>query len=440
MDRGTDHGLIATAELMSDNVTSLSAARDGARERAIRALAARLARQKEELARRVVERWRQEIVDYRAPSDTRLLEDEFGFAVENVDALVESLESGMPVPEDHFERARGIAARRVHQGVSLESFLRAGRLWDRLCWEMVLSLARIEVPHEREAALEIAGRISLLADGVATAATGAFLDENSGRGLLRHDLLEALLTGQGDDSHPLRLARMLHLRLAASYVVVVVRGEGVEPPAVREQSPTVRRTLDRIVEETRRHVRPAAGSLLAGMRHRDLVVLFPSAGAAELNTVRKGCEALAGALDGEVSIGMSGWREGLASVATAFVEAMDAVKIADTRGIRGRAVGVDEVLVDSMLDSSASAQRILRETVQPLVDYDASRNASLIRTLRTYVGTRGNVTKSAEALFINPNTVVYRLRRIREVCGRDPHDADDLLVLSLALKLAELRS
>jgi DNA-binding PucR family transcriptional regulator len=29
---------------------------------------------------------------------------------------------------------------------------------------------------------------------------------------------------------------------------------------------------------------------------------------------------------------------------------------------------------------------------------------------------------------IHPNTVVYRLRRIRELTGRDPHDPDDLLL------------
>jgi DNA-binding PucR family transcriptional regulator len=36
--------------------------------------------------------------------------------------------------------------------------------------------------------------------------------------------------------------------------------------------------------------------------------------------------------------------------------------------------------------------------------------------------------------------VVYRLRRIKVVCGRDPHDPDDLLVLSLAMRLADLFS
>jgi sugar diacid utilization regulator len=421
-------------------VTSLSGARDVAREGAMRALAARLAERKEELARRVIEYWRQEIVDYRCPQDRRLLEEEFAFAVENVDALVASLESGRPIAEEHFERSREIGARRVNQGVALESFLRAGRMWDRVCWEMVLSMARTDVPSEREAALEIAGRISDLEDGVATAATGAFLDEIADRGLLRHDLLNALLTGKGDDDHVVHLARRLHLRLAASYVVVVVRGERVELPGAREESPASRRTLDRIVEETRRHLRPSAGSLLTGKHNGDVVVLVPAAGRADLDTVQKDCRTLGGALGAEVSIGMSGWHEGRATIATAFHEAMDAVKIAELTGIRGHAVGIDEVLVDAMLRSSFSAQQILKDTLRPLVDYDASRNTALVNTLRAYLDARRNVTKSAEALYVNPNTVVYRLKRIKEVSGRDPQNPDDLLVLSLALKQAELRS
>jgi sugar diacid utilization regulator len=386
----------------------------------------------------MVERWRQEIVDYRAPSDGRILDEEFAFAVENVEVLVESLESGRPVRDDHFERSREIAARRVHQGVALESFLHAGRLWERVCLEMVLSVARTDVPHEREAALAIAGRISDLADRVATAATGAFLDEVAGRGLLRRDLLDALLAAEGDGTEILRLARMSNLRLAASYVVVVLRGEGVQLPAAREQPPAARRTLDRIVEEIRARLRPSAGSLLVGMRNGDLVVLFPTAQPADLDTVKQQCESLAAAVGADLSVGISGWHS-RATLANGFAEAIAAVKIAASGGIRGRAVGLDEVLVDSMLESSASAQRILKSTLQPLVTYDVSRKAALIKTLRAYVDARRSITKCATTLFVNPNTVVYRLRRIKELCGRDPHDPEDLLVLSLALKLADLR-
>lgn len=425
---------------MSGNVRSLAAARDVARKDAICALAERLAGHKEQMARRVVGCWRREIVDYGSPSDKRVLEEEFCFAVENVDALVASLAGGEPVPEEHLERARDIAARRVHQGIGLESFLRAGRVWNRVCWETVLSVARLDVPDEREAALEIAGCISRLADRVATAATAAFLDEIAGRGLLRRDLLDALLAGEGDAEDTIRLARMLRLRLAGSYVVAVVRAEGVEVPAAREQPPAARRALDRIVDETRRHVQPSAGSLLVGLRNGDVVVLFPTAGPADLDRVREDCEALAAALGEEVSIGISAWHQERATIATGFVEAMDAVKIADSTGIRGRAVGIDEVLVDTMVGSSVPAQGILKDTLQPLVNYDTSRNAALITTLRAYLDAGLNMTKSAAALFVDPNTIVYRLRRIREVCGRDPHDPNDLLLLTLALKLADLQS
>src|SRR3979411_2201545 len=93
-----------------------------------------------------------------------------------------------------------------------------------------------------------------------------------------------------------------------------------------------------------------------------------------------------------------------------------------------------------MLSSSVSAQRILKDILRPLLPYDASRKAALVPTLRAYFAARFNLTKAAESLFVNPNTVVYRLRRIKELSGRDAHDLDDLLVLLLALKLQEIRS
>jgi sugar diacid utilization regulator len=425
---------------MADNVTSLPGTLDRAREEATHALAARLAGQKEELARRVAKCWREEIVDYHAASDEHLLQDQLASAAANLDALVASLETGQPPPEAYFERVRKIAARRVNQGIALESFLRAEYMWATVCWETVLSLARTHVPQEREAALEIASRINRLGDRIVTTATSAYLDEVSDRGLLRHDLFDALLIGKGDAKQTVRLARILHLRLAASYVAVVVRGEGVQDPAGRDQPACGRRALDRVVEATRRHVRPSTGSLLASMHNGDLVALFPAAGPADLETVKQDCASLAQALCSEVSIGMSGWHDGRAAIPTAFVEAMDAVKIAEGAGIRGRAVGIDEVLVDAMLDSTVSAQRILTETLRPLVTYDATRHGALVQTLRAYLDARLNVTKSAATLFVHPNTVGYRLRRIKEVCGRDPDDPDDLLVLALALKEADLES
>jgi sugar diacid utilization regulator len=419
---------------MSVPVTSLRGAADNAHEEAIRAIAARLASQKQQVAQRVVDRSRQEIVDYRAPSDPCLLDEQFSATLEHVDALVASLQTGEPVPDEYLERAREIAARRVHQGVPLESFLHAARLWAKVCWDTVLGAAQTDSPNEREAALEIAGVVVELADRISTAATHAYLDEICHRGLLRRDLLNALLTAKGTGDEALRSARRLNLRLEENYIVVVVRGEGVELEEAREQPRGARIQLDRIVAETRRNMRPSGGSLLTAMRNGDLVVLYPASSPSDLDAVREDCKELAAALGSDVGIGMSGWHEGRATVGIAYAEAKHAVSIAVSIGVQGRALGLDEVLVDYMLDASVPAQRILDDVLRPLVAYDASRQAALISTLRAYLDTRYNITKAAAVLFVNPNTVVYRLRRIKELSGRDPHNVDDLLVLSLALR------
>jgi sugar diacid utilization regulator len=425
---------------MAPDVTPSRGTQDAAHEEAVRAIAARLASQTEDLARRVVDRSIREIVDYGTPDDRHLLEEEFSAAAAHISVLVASLESGEPVPDEYLEGTRQLAARRVHQGVSLEAFLQANRLWAAVCWDGVLASARTDVPAEREAALEIGGQVFRLADRISTAVTHAYLDEITDRGLLRRDLLDALLTAKGGGNGTMRLARMLHLQLAENYFVVVVRGEGVVAGEAREQPPAARSRLDRIVEETRKNVRPQSGSLLTGMHNGDLVVLYPASAGADLDAVRQDCEALGAALGADVSIGISGWHEGLSAIGIAYGEAKDAVEIAARRRIQGRAVGLDEVLIDSLLHSSMPARRILKDTLRPLINYDAARRAALVQTLRAYLDARLNITKSAAALFVNPNTVVYRLRRIKELSGRDPYDPDDLLVLSLALKLAESRS
>jgi len=130
----------------------------------------------------------------------------------------------------------------------------------------------------------------------------------------------------------------------------------------------------------------------------------------------------------------------MAAIGVGYAEATEAVEIAPGSGTAGRAVAFDEVLIDHMVRSSPHGDRILDGTLRPLLDYDAERQAELVATLRAYVEAAFNLTKSAEKLSVHPNTVVYRLRRIKELSGRDPHDPEDLLLLFLGLKLTELSS
>jgi DNA-binding PucR family transcriptional regulator len=173
------------------------------------------------------------------------------------------------------------------------------------------------------------------------------------------------------------------------------------------------------------------------MHNGDLVVLYPATGPEELEAVRQHCVELAQALQASVNIGMSGRHRGRRAIATAYAEARDAATLASRLGICGRPVGLDELLIDHMLQGSAHAQRLLEAALRPLIDYDREHGSAMLATLEAYVRTHFNLTRSSEILAVHPNTVVYRLRRIRELSGRDPHDVDDLIVLALGLKLRE---
>jgi DNA-binding PucR family transcriptional regulator len=48
-----------------------------------------------------------------------------------------------------------------------------------------------------------------------------------------------------------------------------------------------------------------------------------------------------------------------------------------------------------------------------------------------------NLTRAAETLHVHPNTLRYRLRRIEERSGRDPHRFGDLVDLICLLDLLE---
>lgn len=405
------------------------------------AVASRVAARTDELSRRIVERLRVEMVGYRLVDGEPEFEEAMRFATANVAVLLDGLGRERPeIPASLLDQTRLMAATLASRGVSLSAMQHAGRVWGATVWDAVLEAARRDRPAEREAALAISGRIWRQVDVVSTTAAHAYLDEVTDRGLLSRQLLDLLLSGRGDTELAQRLARRLHVRLGAAYVAVILRGDGVpvEDAAERPLATTV--ALDRIVEAARVHLRPGAGPLLLGIRLGDVVALYPVADPEEVRRVRRDCAALAAALSVGVSIGASGAHPGPEGLALAFGEAREAVEIAVATGVRGRAVALEEVLVDHLVRASAYAQRILDAALAPLREYDRAHRTELTATLAAYFDATMNVTRAARRLTVHPNTVVYRLRRIRELTGYDTGATDQLVTLYLALKLNDLRA
>ena len=99
-------------------------------------------------------------------------------------------------------------------------------------------------------------------------------------------------------------------------------------------------------------------------------------------------------------------------------------------------LGVYRVLLGP---SDASNHRdFAKEVLGCLLRYDAETGSELVSTLRSWVSADYSVAQAASRLYVHPNTVKYRLRRIRELIGGDPSRGDLRLQIELALKIMDL--
>jgi DNA-binding PucR family transcriptional regulator len=61
-----------------------------------------------------------------------------------------------------------------------------------------------------------------------------------------------------------------------------------------------------------------------------------------------------------------------------------------------------------------------------------------LQTTSSYLGQGRSIEAAARALFVHPNTVRYRLRRVADVTGWDPVDPREGFVLQVAIAAGRL--
>ena len=100
-----------------------------------------------------------------------------------------------------------------------------------------------------------------------------------------------------------------------------------------------------------------------------------------------------------------------------------------------RPASADELLPERALDGDAAAVEALVETVyEPLL----AGCTALLDTLTTYLEQGSSLEATARMLFVHPNTVRYRLRRVTELTGYTPADGRDGFTLWTAIILGRL--
>jgi len=73
------------------------------------------------------------------------------------------------------------------------------------------------------------------------------------------------------------------------------------------------------------------------------------------------------------------------------------------------------------------------ETIGPLLDYEGGKD--LIQTLETYFNHKGNLSQTAEALYIHRNTLLYRMDRIKDILELDMDNSSSRLAVQLSLHI-----
>jgi len=90
------------------------------------------------------------------------------------------------------------------------------------------------------------------------------------------------------------------------------------------------------------------------------------------------------------------------------------------------------------LEHSPELESFCDEILGTLIEYDRAQKSNLIETLTAYFSQRGNLTQTARALHLHRNSLLYRIRRIREITHWDLTNPETRLAAQLALRAYRL--
>jgi hypothetical protein len=184
-----------------------------------------------------------------------------------------------------------------------------------------------------------------------------------------------------------------------------------------------------LMEELRAQARRARLDLLAGVQGNRLILILGGTddpiAAAERFAGRFGPgPVIAGPLVRDLKVASVSARAALA-----------ALRAAPAWPDAPRPTGADELLPERALDGDPDARAaLISDVYEPLL----SGGNALLDTLTTYLEQGSSLEATARLLFVHPNTVRYRLRRVAELTEYTPSAGRDGFTLWVALALGRL--
>ena len=169
---------------------------------------------------------------------------------------------------------------------------------------------------------------------------------------------------------------------------------------------------------------------LVGHKAREPVVLLPLTAVLSRTRVRELVEQSVLRLFEDDSVVVAAAQAGEpVQVARATDEALSILQVVDNLDHPSGIYQLDDVPIEVSLLRSPDLANLLALRLAPL----SGSGAPLFDTLRTYLDTVQDRRRTARILSIHPNTLDYRLRRIKELTGLSPTAPRDIQTLGAAL-------
>lgn len=337
-----------------------------------------------------------------------------------------------PSPEE-LEILDETGRRRMHQGVGLNSLLRAFREGSK---EILRSYT--EIGHEDESLRDelffvVTPFLLERSDAMAQAIGHAYLDEQfqgaRWRDARRYELCTVIFSSPDDVQGFRRAAEALGIDPNGTRVALAVALD------VSDIGPSsIERELDRYTLAVARHLKVPQGDLVRVMRHERLIIWVPCPrGDSVVTTDRRIGSVLTAAVPalrpvctvgiGLVNQGPSGW-------AATAAEAIRALEWGLATDPSAHVHSFSRIAVNESVRYADTTLRYLDSLIERL-----THEPDLLPTLETFFRLSQRRKDTAAALGIHTNTLTYRLERVEALLGARLADFESLINLYIALKL-----
>ncbi|WP_024799637.1 CdaR family transcriptional regulator [Nocardia sp. BMG51109] len=331
-----------------------------------------------------------------------------------VHSLLEMAEHG-PGPQardGEYTRARlifeQIGRRHFADGTELSYLLTAYQVGARVAWHHVAATA-LELELEPHVLAALAEAVFVFVDQFSTASAHGYVLEQSAasaaRERLREELAELLLSGRSDTVGLRAAAARASWPLPEDTAVVLADPEDTE----------ARTALDRI------------GFNALPIRRSDAVgLIVPHAGrGGQLHRLTTGLHGLAVVIGGPLTLDV---------LPAGMRIAQTALRLRRSGVLAGSPVLVGDQLDTIIANRDEWLLSVLKDRVlEPLREVPAGTRDRLIETLRSWLWHMGDRHEIAHELHIHPQTVRYRMTRLRELYGDRLDEPRERARLFLAL-------